>query len=94
MALGILSVPVLIKYLRSSGIAELITEQASISEASQHIRELAPGDVIAYHSEDGTLGHSALHIGGGLISCHSICRWGKHFTDPSGKYYTFLHIRG
>lgn len=91
MALGILSVPVLVSI---SGVAEaeLITEQASISEASQHIRHLAPGDVIVYHSEDGTLGHSALPIGGGLISCHSICRWEKHFTDPSGKYDTFLHI--
>ena len=93
LALGILSVPALVKFLQN-GIARTIVEAANADVASKHLSGLEPGDVIAYHAEDFSMGHSALYLGNELISCHTINRWGKKFTDPSGLYYTFLHIAG
>jgi hypothetical protein len=51
------------------------------------------GDLIAY-SNGGAIGHCAMYLGNGTITCHTSCRWLAAWTDiDSFSDVTFLHVK-
>jgi len=101
MIKGISSAPRLVRYLRSSGLVRTIVEKVPKTVAANYIDQMDTGDVIAYfrvkdedYGRTADYGHTALHIGIGRVSCHTISRIGTDFKEVGygSDLITLLHI--
>jgi hypothetical protein len=91
-AYGVLSPDSLLARLTSKGLATVVGRGLNAADAGPAMTGLAPGDVILYGATAGGLFHSALHMGGGLIACHTNSRLNRPFTSVVFDTVTLLHI--
>jgi hypothetical protein len=52
------------------------------------------GDLVAYgEGKDDDFSHMALHVGAGMITCHTMSRWLDSYDLVARRPMTFLHIK-
>jgi hypothetical protein len=90
-AYGVLSPDSLLERLTRKGLASVAGRDLMAADAATAVPAMDPGDVILYGSFDG-LFHSAQHLGGGAIACHTSSRWALPFTSVTFITVTLLHI--
>jgi hypothetical protein len=83
---------ILVRHLLDAKLASFVGGSKVTSDTGL-IGELRRGDVIVYVNDRGAYQHSALHLGGGKVACHTVCRtdfdW-QGFAFPS---WTLLRIK-